>query len=128
MASDTPGGRADGEAPTAVCTSDRVPEGTVCELSVGGRRVALARVEGRLYAVDGACPHRGGDLGRGDLSGHHLYCPEHAWAFDLRSGEAFFPKGARIACFAVREVNGEVFVELAANQAPPWRPPDFADR
>jgi nitrite reductase/ring-hydroxylating ferredoxin subunit len=113
---------------TWAAKSANVPDGTVTEVLVDGRRVALARVEGKLYAVDGACPHRGGDLGRGDLSGHHLYCPEHAWAFDLRDGAAFFPKGARIACFAVREEDGEIFIEIPAGQPPAWRPPDFADR
>lgn len=101
-------------------------EGAVADFTVAGRRVAIARVEGKLYAVDGTCPHRGGDLGRGDVSAFHLYCPEHAWAFDLRSGEAFFPKGVRIACFAVREENGEVFVEVPPGP-PAWRPPFGTD-
>jgi nitrite reductase (NADH) small subunit len=110
-----------------VCSSDAVREGTVCEVVVDGRHVALARVEGKLYAVDGTCPHRGGELGRGDLQGFHLYCPEHAWAFDLRSGEAFFPRGATVACFQVREEGGQVFIEVPSKTAPSWRPPDFAD-
>ena len=112
--------------PMPCCKSADIPEGTAKEVMVGGRRVALARVEGKLYALDGVCPHRGGDLGRGDLSGFHLYCPEHAWAFDVRDGEAFFPRGVKTSCFLVREVEGEVFVTVPPAGSAAWVPP-FGD-
>lgn len=72
--------------------------------------MALVRIGGQVYALDNHCPHRGGELGQGDVQGHHLYCPLHAWCFDVRSGDAFFPAGAKVACFEVREVNGRVLV------------------
>lgn len=77
----------------------------------GGQELAIVRVEGRVYAVGNTCPHRGGPLGLGDLSGHHLYCPLHAWCFDVRTGEGFFPKGARIVTHRVEERGGEIFVD-----------------
>lgn len=73
-------------------------------------RLALVRVQGRVYAVDNRCPHRDGELGQGDLEGFHLYCPLHAWVFDVRDGRAFFPRGAEVACFEVREERGRVLV------------------
>lgn len=73
-----------------------------------GRALALVRVNGIVYAIDNACPHRNGELGRGDLQGHFLYCPLHAWSFDVRNGNAFFPPGARVACFEVKEEAGRI--------------------
>ncbi len=87
-------------------------------VEVEGRSLALARVDGVVFAIDNACPHRDGELGLGDLQGHHLYCPLHAWCFDVRTGKAFFPAGASVSCFAVSESEGRISVSpepLVAN-------------
>lgn len=90
--------------------SAELAEGAKATVQVGGRAVALVRVEGRVFGVDDTCPHRGGSMGQGDLQGHFLYCPLHAWSFDVRDGTGFFPKGARLACFEVKEEGGRVLV------------------
>jgi nitrite reductase (NADH) small subunit len=95
---------------TRVLGSAELAEGTATVVRVGDRDVALARVQGRVFAVDNVCPHRQGSLGNGDLQGHHLYCPQHAWCFDVRTGEGFFPGGAKVACFEVTEEQGAIFV------------------
>ena len=74
------------------------------------RELVVLRLEGSLYAVDGQCPHRGGSLGQGDREGFRLACPQHAWCFDVRTGDAFFPLGARIATYAVEERDGRILV------------------
>lgn len=74
-----------------------------------GRELAVVRVDGIAYAIDNVCPHHQGELGRGDLQGHHLYCPLHAWCFDVRDGKAFFPQGAKVECFEVKEEGGRVW-------------------
>lgn len=90
--------------------SSAVEEGRPLVVSVGALSVALVRVEGRVYGVDNRCPHRDGELGQGDLDGFHLFCPLHAWVFDVRDGRGFFPKGAEVACFEVREDAGRLWV------------------
>lgn len=84
-------------------------EGHPVVVKADGRDLAVVRVNGVAYAIDNNCPHRNGELGRGDLQGHHLYCPLHAWSFDVRDGSAFFPQGARVECFEVKEENGRVY-------------------
>ena len=69
-------------APVADC-----PPGAAVELVAGDRIVALFNVEGTLYALDGVCPHQGGPLGQGELTGCIVTCPWHGWQFDLRSGQ-----------------------------------------
>lgn len=68
-------------------TSD-IPEGKsiVVRLS-DGIEVALFKVNGKIFALENECPHRGGPLGEGDLQGHTVACPWHGWRFDIRDGK-----------------------------------------
>jgi len=93
-----------------VCASSDVPEKGKHVVAIGALSIALVRVGGRVYGVDNHCPHRDGELGHGDLDGFHLFCPLHAWVFDVRDGRGFFPKGAEVACFEVKEEGGRVLV------------------
>jgi len=53
-----------------------------------GRDVAVyADEDGRVYAVNDACPHDGGPLSSGFVEGSSLVCPRHGWEFDLSSGQ-----------------------------------------
>jgi nitrite reductase/ring-hydroxylating ferredoxin subunit len=92
-----------------VIESAALLEGQPQVVQVEGRCLAVVRVQGVAYAIDNTCPHRNGELGRGDLQGHHLYCPLHAWSFDVRDGRAFFPQGARVETFEVKEEDGRVW-------------------
>ena len=88
--------------------SVELPEGARLVVHAEGRSLALVRVGGIAYAIDNVCPHRNGELGLGDLQGHHLYCPQHAWCFDVRNGKAFFPEGAKVESFEVKEEAGRI--------------------
>ena len=88
--------------------STELTEGARVVVRAEGRALAVVRVNGIAYAIDNACPHHQGELGRGDLQGHHLYCPLHAWCFDVRDGKAFFPQGAKVECFEVKEEGGRI--------------------
>jgi nitrite reductase (NADH) small subunit len=93
-----------------VCPSEQVVEGRPTVARAASRELALVRLEGRVYVLDNVCPHRGGEMGRGDLEGFRLSCPLHAWCFDVRDGLASFPQGARLECFEVREESGRIAV------------------
>ncbi len=81
-------------------------------VSIGGRDVALFRVGEKLFAIDNSCPHRGGPLSEGDVSGCVVHCPLHAWAFDLTTGISPGNPRARVEAFPVRVVDGGVEVAL----------------
>ena len=91
---------------------DDCPPGAARELVVEDRIVALFHAEGEFYALDGVCPHQGGPLGKGQLTGCVLTCPWHGWQFDVRSGQHQFSKNVVQPSFAVRVAEGEVFVDL----------------
>jgi nitrite reductase/ring-hydroxylating ferredoxin subunit len=74
--------------------------------------VALFNVGGEFYALDGVCPHQGGPLGKGCLSGPILTCPWHGWQFDVRSGQHQLSRTLVQPKFNVRVEGGDVLVDL----------------
>jgi nitrite reductase/ring-hydroxylating ferredoxin subunit len=75
---------------------------------IGGERVAIANVDGTLFAFSDLCPHRQCSLADGSLADSVVTCPCHGSQFDVRTGERLRGPAVRaIAVFAVREENGE---------------------
>jgi nitrite reductase (NADH) small subunit len=96
----------------AVKTAE-VPPGTIRELQIDGKTVALANVEGKFYAIENTCLHRGGPLGQGVLQGKTLTCPWHGWGYDVTSGKTVMNPAVGVSCYKV-EVRGEdIFVDCA---------------
>ncbi len=97
---------------TRVARADEIPAGTGRVVEAGGRPLAVFNVEGRFYAIDNTCLHRGGPLGEGELEGSVVTCPWHAWQWDVTTGANVNNPAMRLACFPVTVEAGEVLVEL----------------
>ena len=68
--------------------ASRIPLGEGRVFAVDGRRIAVFRPrDGRLFAVEADCPHRGGPLADGLLGGSIVICPLHGLKFDLATGQ-----------------------------------------
>lgn len=81
-------------------------------MEAGGEAIALFRVGGEVLAIESTCPHRGAPLAFGDLRGATVFCPLHAWAFDVRTGRCDeFPE-ASVRRYEVHVVGEEVQLEL----------------
>ena len=65
-----------------------LPEGSVAPVYPSGVNVVLARADGRVYAVSGACAHMACPLSLGSMKGHTLTCACHDWRF--RKAKQFF--------------------------------------
>ncbi len=69
-------------------TTKEVPEGKMKTVFVGGKRIALANVAGRYFAIDDACTHAHCSLGsEGILEGNVITCGCHGAQFDVTSGK-----------------------------------------
>jgi nitrite reductase (NADH) small subunit len=53
---------------------------------VGDRELALFNLGDRFLAVDNRCPHQGGPLCDGIVTGSSVVCPLHAWKVNLQTG------------------------------------------
>ena len=90
-------------------------EGAVLGVEAGGRRVALARVGGEVYAFADTCSHREFPLSLGEVdpAACSITCEWHGAAFDLRSGQPLCaPATAPIATYPVRVEDGQVLVDV----------------
>lgn len=86
------------------------PEETL-RVEVGGTLICLANVAGRIYAVSDDCPHVGGALSDGELTGCALTCPVHLAQFDVRTGRVLRgPAREDVATYAVRVEGETIFV------------------
>jgi nitrite reductase (NADH) small subunit len=104
-----------------------IPKGEGRTFVVGDARIAVFHGrEGRLYATQADCPHRGGPLADGLLGGTTLVCPLHEWTFDLLSGMAL-NGSCGIRVYPVKqEPDGAVVVDMGDDGAPPpWRVTDY---
>jgi nitrite reductase (NADH) small subunit len=91
---------------------DFIPLGEGRAYVVAGRTIAVFRQrDGRLFAADNKCPHRGGPLADGIAGAGKVICPLHAWKFDLATGRCLGEE-VRIRTYPVREVNGHIVVEI----------------
>ena len=55
---------------------------------IDNREIAIFNLGDRFVAIDNECPHRGGPLSDGIVSGTTIVCPLHGWRFDLETGLA----------------------------------------
>ena len=69
-----------------VAQTSEIPAGQGKCVEVEGKRIAIFNVDGTFYALDDVCPHQGGPLSEGELSGKVLTCPWHGWEFDVDTG------------------------------------------
>ena len=104
-----------------VANAEDIPPGTGRTVDVNGVWIALFNVNGVFFAVDNTCPHAGGPIGEGKLSGEIVTCPWHAWRYRLSDGAWADNPKLKIGCYAVR-VEGD----LVQIQAPAPNPENKA--
>ena len=76
-----------------------------------GREIAVFLTADGPRAVDARCPHAGGPLHDGILSGTRVTCPLHLRRVDLDTGEVD-DCDQRVRCYAARIAGDEVVLEL----------------
>ena len=91
---------------------EELPEGRGRCVENGPIGLAVFRRGGEVFALDNACPHRGGPLCEGDLREGVVYCPLHAWGFDLRDGHAVNVRREQVRVFPVRVEGGRAIAVL----------------
>jgi nitrite reductase (NADH) small subunit len=96
----------------AAKTTD-IPPGTIHEVQVGEKAVALANVAGKFYAINNVCLHRGGPLGQGSLQDKIVTCPWHGWQYDVTTGKVVQNPTVGVACYPTEVRGDEVFVDIA---------------
>jgi nitrite reductase/ring-hydroxylating ferredoxin subunit len=96
-----------------VGTADEVGEGQARGYQANGTQVAVARVNGTLFAFNDICTHRGCFLDNGEIEGTAIICECHGSMFSMENGEVLEgPAEEPVATYPVREQGGQLQVEV----------------
>ena len=113
---------------TVVAAVGEIPPGGRKIVVAGGREIGVFNLGGTFYALLNRCPHQGGKLclgmvtglvtssepGRFDYSrpGEMLKCPWHGWEFDIRTGQSWCePARTFVRSYPVAVEPGAALVE-----------------
>ena len=88
-----------------------IPEDTGKLVNVNGKDIALFKADGKVCAIYSMCPHQGGPLDEGGITGKNVTCPWHGWEFDVTTGVCTFNKAIHVTTFKVKEEGDDVYVE-----------------
>ena len=89
-----------------------------------GRAVKLRHLEIAIFnlgdhfvAIENRCPHKGGPLADGIVSGRAIVCPLHAWKLSLDTGSGLSGASASscVQTFRTRVERGIILVEVSAS-------------
>lgn len=111
-----------------VARASDIPPGSRRLVHVAGRDIVVFNLDGELFALSDKCPHRGGSLSKGKLTGlvessapgtyrysrpgEIIRCPWHNWEFDVRTGRSWCdPKRLRLINYAVSVEAGATLVQ-----------------
>lgn len=108
-----------------VAAARDIPEGGRRLVTVRGRPIAVFNLKGEYFALLNRCPHQGGSLCEGAITGlvlsdspgtyryervgEIIRCPWHGWEFDIRTGQSW--------CEPARIATKQYPVEVAAGGA-----------
>jgi len=95
-----------------------VKEGELRAYEVGKLNVCVARVNGRLKALDDWCNHAGCLLSGGRLEGNMVVCPCHEVGFDMDTGKNLTSPGVcdDQPTFEVAEEDGKLVLHEAVTK------------
>lgn len=92
----------------AVADAASLRVGTGRTVHVKGREFAVYNVDGKFYAIDDQCPHKGGPLGAGMLDKGKIVCPLHGWGFDPETGVCDVRPDKAVRTYPTRVRDGQV--------------------
>jgi 3-phenylpropionate/trans-cinnamate dioxygenase ferredoxin subunit len=101
-----------------VCPVEDLPPSQRKIVDIAGRSIGVFNVNGEYFALRNSCPHQGGPLCTGRVSGfltarvpgEYSYtrrgeivrCPWHGWEFDIKTGQSWFdPQRTRVRTYPV---------------------------
>lgn len=111
-----------------VCRAAELGPGDRRVVDLDGRSVGIFNVGGSFYALHNRCPHRGGPLCLGPVTGttaasedfdyvyeregRILRCAWHGWEFEIETGRSLADPKVQAKTFPVTVEDGEILVHI----------------
>ena len=97
-------------------------------VEVKGRSIGIFNVNGDYFALHNRCPHMGGNLCEGPVTGTTLHtdktefvygredelvrCGWHGWEFEIKTGQCLVHPQMRARTYEVTAVNGQLILHI----------------
>ena len=96
-----------------VAALEDLPDGRGVRVDVHGRRIAVFRLGGEVFAIGDRCSHAEASLAEGEMFEGSVECPRHGAEFDLTTGEpGSFPATKPVPVFAASVEDGDVYLTV----------------
>ncbi len=109
-----------------VCRASEIAAGERKIVHLDGKEIGIFNLAGEYHALLNYCPHKGGALCEGPVTGttlptenyEYVYgragevlrCAWHGWEFDIRSGRTLLDTGLKARTYPVEVQDGQVVV------------------
>jgi len=103
-----------------IAPTESVPPREGRAVLIGDREIALFNLGEQFLATDNQCPHQGGPLCDGIVTGDSVVCPLHAWKVNLACGQVERPTHGKdhcVATYPTRVEDGVVLIEWTTESA-----------
>ena len=103
-----------------VTSPENIPPREGRAVSIAGREIAIFNLGDRFLAIDNRCPHKGGPLSDGIVTGTSVVCPLHAWKIGLVDGHVERPAASAdqgVTTYPTRVEAGVVVVGVPVGTA-----------
>ena len=88
-----------------------LPEKLGKTVLIGDKEVAVFKLSsGRIRAIENRCPHKGGVLSEGIVSGEFVFCPMHDWKICLEDGKVQEPDIGCVKSYQTAIEGDEVYL------------------
>ena len=102
---------------TPITKVENIPSREGRAVTVGDVEIAIFHVENRYLTIENKCPHKGGPLCDGIVSGAIVVCPLHGRRFDLETGMPVrASEPSSVVTFPTRVEDGVIFVDLGGGR------------
>jgi nitrite reductase/ring-hydroxylating ferredoxin subunit len=115
-----------------ICSVDELEPGQTKIVDIHNRSIGVFNVSGNFFALANLCPHAGGPLCRGQVTGTSVAdrpytvswqrageivrCPWHSWEFDIATGKTLTDPTRSVRTFKTVVKNGRLYIETGASR------------
>ena len=112
-----------------ICQSEEIQNNSFMVFNNHNTSVLIGRRNGKLFAFNNSCPHRGASLSKGQFNNNNIVCYMHGYEFDVFTGKLVnmkswkkegtwveqvpeWRKSGNLQLYKVWENNGDIFIEI----------------
>jgi len=93
-----------------VCVVDDIEENRAKIFCLDKERIAVFKVDGKLFAISNVCKHQNGPLGEGKVIDGCITCPWHGYQYLPRNGQSPPPFKEKVSTYDVKVINDQVWL------------------